>query len=83
MNFWEFAELLDIPDLDDEEFEEEARNFSTVGGLAMYTLNNIPQVNDRFIFGGFDFEVLEMEGNRVASLSVNPSTEDLSEKVAT
>ena len=73
MNFWEFAELLDIPDLDDDEFEEEARNFSTVGGLAMYTLNSIPQVNDRFAFGGYDFAILEMDGNRVAALSVRPA----------
>jgi len=83
MNFWEFAELLDIPDLDDEEFEEEARNFSTVGGLAMYTLNTIPQVNDRFTFGGYDFEVLEMEGNRVASLSARPSGDNPPEKETT
>ncbi|MFH1159836.1 MAG: hemolysin family protein [bacterium] len=73
MNFWEFAEMLEIPDLDDEEFEEEARNFSTVGGLAMYSLGNIPQVDDTFQFGGFDFAVLEMDGNRVARLSVRPS----------
>ena len=70
MNFWEFAELLDIPDLDDEEFEEEARNFSTVGGLAMYALNSIPQVNDNFTFRGYDFTIGEMDGNRVAALSV-------------
>ena len=74
MNFWEFAELVDIPDLDDEEFREEARNFSTVGGLAMYTLNSIPQVNDRFVFGGYDFTILEMDGNRVATLSVHLSS---------
>ncbi len=71
MNFWEFADMLEIPDLDDEEFEEEARNFSTVGGLAMYTLGNIPQVNDHFTFGGYDFTILEMDGNRVASLSAH------------
>lgn len=72
MNFWELAEMLEIPDLDDEEFEEEARNFSTVGGLAMYTLGRIPNPNDRFSFGGFGFTVLEMDGNRVAKLSVHP-----------
>ncbi|MFH1936987.1 MAG: hemolysin family protein, partial [Bacteroidota bacterium] len=73
MNFWEFADMLEIPDLDDEEFKEEARNFSTVGGLAMYTLGSIPEVNDHFTFGGYDFRVLEMEGNRVASLAVRPA----------
>ncbi|NQV02597.1 MAG: HlyC/CorC family transporter [Bacteroidia bacterium] len=72
MNFWELADMLEIPDLDNEEFEEEARNFSTVGGLAMYTLGSIPEVNDHFTFGGYNFTVLEMEGNRVASLSAHP-----------
>jgi putative hemolysin len=73
MNFWEFADMLEIPDLDDEEFEEEARNFSTVGGLAMYTLGAIPQVNDLFTFGGYDFTIAEMDGNRVASLTAHKS----------
>ncbi|MBE0648160.1 MAG: HlyC/CorC family transporter [Bacteroidales bacterium] len=73
MNFWELADMLEIPDLDDDEFEEEARNFSTVGGLAMYTIGSIPQVNDHFKFGGYDFTILEMDGNRVASLSAHHS----------
>jgi len=72
MNFWELADMLEIPDLDDEEFEEEARNFSTAGGLAMYTLGTIPEVEDHFTFGGYDFTVLEMDGNRVASLAAHP-----------
>jgi len=71
MNFWEMAELLELPDLDDEEFEEEARNFSTAGGLAMYTLNRIPEPGDRFTFGGYTFTVREMDGNRVAALLVS------------
>jgi len=70
MNFWEFAEMLDMPDLDEEMFEEEARNFSTVGGLAMYVLNNIPREGDQFQFKDFDFRILEMDGNRVAKLFV-------------
>ena len=73
MNFWEFAEMLDIPGLDEEGFEDEARNFSTVGGLAMYCLGNIPRVKDTFRFGGFEFCILEMDGNRVARLSVRRS----------
>ncbi len=73
MNFWELADMLEIPDLDDEEFKEEARNFSTVGGLAMYTLGKIPEVNNHFRFGGYNFTILEMDGNRVASLSAHIS----------
>lgn len=73
MNFWELAELLDMPDLDNEDFEEEARNFSTVGGLAMYQLETIPQPDDQFDFGGYSFTVTAMDGNRVALLHVEPA----------
>lgn len=73
MNFWEMADMLEISDLDDVEFEGEARNFSTVGGLAMYTLGRIPEMDDHFSFGGYDFTVLTMDGNRVASLSAHPA----------
>jgi putative hemolysin len=72
MNFWEFAELLELPEMDDEEFEEEARQYSTVGGLAMVILNTIPQVGETFFFKDHEFRILEMEGNRVAKMSVKP-----------
>jgi putative hemolysin len=70
MNFWEFAELLELPEMDDEEFEEEARQYSTVGGLAMVILNTIPQAGETFFFKDHEFRILEMEGNRVAKMSV-------------
>jgi putative hemolysin len=77
MNFWEFAELLELPEMDDEEFEEEARHYSTVGGLAMVILNTIPQTGDTFTFKEHQFRILEMEGNRVAKMSVRPAPEKL------
>ncbi len=73
MNFWEFAELLELPEMDEEEFEEESRQYSTVGGLAMVILNTIPKAGDTFTFKDHSFRILEMEGNRVAKLSVRPS----------
>ncbi|MBN1200011.1 MAG: HlyC/CorC family transporter [Bacteroidales bacterium] len=73
MNFWEFAEMLELPELDDDDFEDEARKFSTVGGLAMNVLNSIPKVGDTFHFKGYDFEILEVEGNRVVKIRIKPS----------
>jgi putative hemolysin len=75
MNFWEFAELLELPEMDDEEFEEEARQYSTVGGLAMVMLNRVPAAGDTFIFKDREFRVVEMEGNRVLKLNVKPAPE--------
>jgi putative hemolysin len=70
MNFWEFAELLDLAEMDDEEFEEEARQYSTVGGLAMVMLDSIPRTGDTFVFKGHELRIMEMDGNRVAKMSV-------------
>jgi putative hemolysin len=72
MNFWEFAELLELPEMDEEEFEEEARQYSTVGGLAMVMLNSVPHPGDTFVFKDHEFRILEMDGNRVARMSVKP-----------
>jgi len=78
MNFWEFADLLELAEMDEEEFEEESRKYSTVGGLAMNILNAIPRVGDSFLFREYFIRVLEMDGNRVAKLSVRhqPSSPD-------
>lgn len=73
MNFWELADLLEFPEIDEEEFEEESRQYSTVGGLAMNILNTIPKEGDIFTFNEFTFEVVKMDGNRVAELHVTPS----------
>jgi putative hemolysin len=72
MNFWEFADLLELAEMDEEEFEEESRQYSTVGGLAMNILHAIPRVGDTFTFKDHFFRILEMDGNRVARLSVTP-----------
>ncbi len=72
MNFWEFADMLELPEMDEEEFEEESRQYSTVGGLAMNILSAIPKVGDTFTFKDHFFRILEMDGNRVARLSVVP-----------
>ena len=50
----------------EEEFPGEDENaFNTLGGLIMYVLGRIPSVTDRFEAGGFCFEVVDMDKNRV------------------
>jgi putative hemolysin len=70
MNFWEFADLLDFPEMDDEEFEEESRQYSTVGGLAMHILGSVPAKGDTFAFHEFRFKIMEMDGKRVSKVHV-------------
>ena len=37
----------------------------TVGGLAMFCSGRIPQIGDRFVWGAYEFEIVDMDGRRV------------------
>jgi putative hemolysin len=45
-------------------FEEE-RVYQTLGGLVMACLGRIPSAGEHFEWGGFRFEVVDMDGHRV------------------
>ncbi len=61
-------DLLKVPSL--FSVEEERPDVNTLGGLAMYQLNRIPRVGDKFPAGGYLFEIVDMDGNRVDKLLV-------------
>ena len=50
---------LDLPDLPAE------GSYHTLAGLLLALLRRVPRVGDRIVFGGWRFEVLEMDGRRV------------------
>lgn len=50
---------LDLPDLPAE------GSYHTLAGLMLALLRRVPRQGDRIVFGGWLFEVLEMEGRRV------------------
>jgi len=50
---------LDLPDLPAE------GSYHTLGGLLLALLRRVPRTGDRIVFGGWLFEVLEMDGRRV------------------
>jgi len=52
------------------EEEDERPDINTLGGLAMYQLNRIPKIGDTFSAGGYLFEIVDMDGNRVDKLLV-------------
>jgi putative hemolysin len=60
----ELKSRLELPDLPAE------GSYHTLGGLLLALLRRVPGVGDRIVFGGWRFEVLEMDGRRVARARV-------------
>lgn len=52
------------------EADEEESGINTVGGLAMYKLQHVPRVGDIFIVKGYQFEIVDLDGNRVDKLII-------------
>ncbi len=49
-------------------------DYETVAGLALYTLNRLPEVGERFTFRGWDFEIVDLDGRRIDKLIVKRSS---------
>ena len=67
----ELKARLMLPDLSAE------GSYHTLAGLLLALLRRVPQVGDRIVFGGWLFEVLEVDGRRV--MKVRASRETLAE----
>jgi putative hemolysin len=63
----EFFEYFDLEEDDYSELE----HINTVAGLALSRLNHIPKATERFEWQQFQFEVVDMDGNRVDKLLVS------------
>ena len=59
---------------------EDSNRFHTVGGFMMYMLGRIPAAADRFDVGGWRFEVMDMDKNRVDKVLVTPFKPDEGDK---
>ncbi|HVZ08067.1 hemolysin family protein [Rhodopila sp.] len=58
----ELKARLDLPDLPAE------GSYHTLAGLLLALLRRVPRAGDRIVFGGWRFEVLEMDGRRVETV---------------
>ena len=52
--------------------EDESGRYQTVGGLVMMHLEKIPTTRDHFEWGGYRFEVVDMDEHRVDKILVAP-----------
>jgi magnesium and cobalt exporter, CNNM family len=52
--------------------DEDRQHYHTLGGLAMLALGRVPKTGDAFERGGFRFEVVDMDANRVDRVLVSP-----------
>jgi putative hemolysin len=50
--------------------------FTTVGGLVLAQLLRIPVAGDNFTAGGYRFEVMDMDGNRIDKVLVRPESQE-------
>lgn len=51
---------------------EDRQHYHTLGGFAMLVLGQVPRTGDRFERGGFTFEIVDMDANRVDKVLVTP-----------
>lgn len=60
----DFKEIFNIRHLPDED------EFETLGGFTMIRLGRVPKAADRFEWSGLNFEIMDMDGNRVDKVLV-------------
>jgi putative hemolysin len=66
----ELKELLKLDELP----EEHEGRYETLGGLMMAELGRVPTSGDHFVWQGYRFEVMDMDGRRVDKVMVAPLT---------
>lgn len=65
MSFYEFAYEFNI-----QGFDKNKIKFDTVAGLAMSILKHIPKPGEKFRWKEFEFEIVDLDGNRIDKLII-------------
>lgn len=55
---------------------KEYTGFDTMGGFALHILQEIPSTGDTFDWGDFEFEIVDMDKNRIDKMLVTKKSED-------
>jgi putative hemolysin len=65
LSFYEFAYEFNI-----QGFDKNKIKFNTLAGLAMSILKRIPKPGEKFTWKDYEFEVVDLDGNRIDKLIV-------------
>lgn len=77
---WLIDAMLDIDDtkkkleIDDDLPGENENRFSTLGGFVLYRLGHIPREGEKFLWDRFEFEVIDMDRQRIDKVLITPKT---------
>ncbi len=56
-----------------EHVNEGEQNFNTLAGFILHQLQSIPRAGDKLHWKGFDFEIIDMDGNRIDKVLITIS----------
>jgi putative hemolysin len=56
-----------------EYINEGEQNFNTLAGFILHQLHSIPKAGDKLHWKGFDFEIIDMDGNRIDKVLITIS----------
>ncbi|MEI6071225.1 MAG: hemolysin family protein [Verrucomicrobiae bacterium] len=77
---WLIDAMLDIDEtksslgIEDDLPGEDENRFSTLGGFILHRLGHIPREGEKFLWDGFEFEIIDMDRQRIDKVLVTPRT---------
>ena len=71
MSFYEFAYEFNL-----QGFDKSRIKFNTLAGLAISILKHIPKPGEKFCFMGYEFEIVDLDGNRIDKLIIKKTVKD-------
>lgn len=63
--FYDFVQEFDI-----QYFDKSKIKYNTLGGFALSILNRIPHTGEKFTWRNYEFEIVDMDGNRIDKILV-------------
>ncbi len=75
---WVIDAMLDIDEtksslaIEDDLPGEDENRFSTLGGFILHRLGHIPREGEKFLWDGFEFEIIDMDRQRIDKVLVTP-----------